>query len=155
MSDDKTVTPEAPITMKQVVDLIPTLVAAAVTAGRTAAAPAAPARAAHVAPRMCSSCGQQLSGCEGKHVLMVVHPQRYPQHARFFPGAIINGVRYLSNDEGHKVLVPENCKSSILGLVHGYEENEQAMAVGRKAERLSGTVSPNGTRFTAATQGWR
>ncbi len=159
MSDIKTPAPapEAPVTVKQLVDLLPTLVASAVGAAQRANAQpaAAPQRAANVAPIRCSDCGQQRSACEGKHIQMVVYPMRYPQHARFFPGAILNGVKYLSNDEGHRVTVPEIAEATILNLVSGYEDNEQAMAVGRKAERRSGVVSPSGTSVSPANQAWR
>jgi hypothetical protein len=155
MSDIKQ--PEAPVTVKQLVDLLPTLVATAVGAAQRAnAQPAAvPIRAANVAPIRCHDCGQQKSACEGKHVQLVVYPTRYPQHARFFPGAILNGIKYLSNDEGHTVTVPACAEATIMNLVSGYEQNEQEMAVGRKAERRSGVVSPNGTNVQQANQAWR
>lgn len=148
---------EAPVTVKQLVDLLPTLVASAVGAAQRANASALPAipQRTNAAPIRCGDCGQQKSACEGKHVQMVVYPTRYPQHARFFPGAILNGIKYLSNDEGHQVTVPAIAEATIANLVSGYEENEQAMAVGRKAERRSGVVSPHGTAVSAANQAWR
>ena len=137
--------------------MIPAAVAAAVSATTkqpTHAIAPAPARAGSVL-RKCHDCGQAETGCEGKHVQMVVYPTRYPQHADYFPGVIINGQRYLSNDSGHKVTVPANCEASILAIVAGFEQNEQDMATGRKAERHSGRVSPHGANVQPANQAWR
>lgn len=136
--------------------MIPAAVAAAVSATTKQAAPApAPTRAGPVPQQKCHDCGQVRSGCEGKHVLLAVYPQRYPQHADYFPGVILNGVKYLSNNGSHKILVPANAESTILGVVAGFEQNEHEMANGRKAERHSGHVSPHGASVQPANQAWR
>lgn len=154
MADIKTETKVAPaetITMKQVVDLIPTMIASAVAAAmKGQPVSAAPARPVHAA--VCQDCGQAKSGCEGKHVLMVVYPASFSE---YFPGAIINGVRYLSNDPGHMVLIPEACESTILGIVAGYEKNERDISVGRKRDHNSGRVSPSGSATIPANAAWR
>lgn len=159
MSDNKNpaqATKQETLTVQQIVEqLIPAAIAAAVQSGRAASQPAQPQhRALQAAPR-CQLCGQEKTACGGKHVEMAVFPQRYPQHADYFTGVQINGVRYLSNDGSHKILVPEISANEIAAIVSTFEENEQAMAVGRKATRHSGTVSPNGNSVQPATQGWR
>jgi hypothetical protein len=138
-------------------NMIPAAVAAAVSAVSTQQAQGsrAPApQAVRPAPR-CPECGQPVTACSNKHISMVVYPTRYPQHAEYFPGAIINGVKYLSNNDSHSVTVPEVSYSDIKTIVSQFEQNEQEMAVGRIAERLSGTVSPRGTQTIQQTQAWR
>jgi hypothetical protein len=163
MSDDKK--PTAPAisadamaaAIKMVSEqMIPAAVAAAVSAvSRQNQPAAAPARPSNAAPARCSACGQQATACGGKHMEMVVFPLRYPQHAEYFMGVSINGIKYLSNDENHKVVVPENAAGSIKSIVQGFEQNEQDMAVGRKATRHSGSVSPHGNSVSPASQAWR
>lgn len=161
MSDNKTQTPtpapkQETLTMEQVLNqLIPASIAAAVQAVAAKQPAAQPARTAVAAAPRCQLCGQEKTACEGKHVEMAVFPQRYPQHADYFTGVTINGVRYLSNDGSHKILVPAVSANEISNIVATFEENEQAMAVGRKATRHSGTVSPLGANVQPATQGWR
>ena len=93
----------------------------------------------------CNVCRQPLSGCEGKHVEMVVYPTRYPEHADFFPGVYINGTRYLSNDENHKVVVPAISQSDILSAVRQFEDGERAIGQSRNRRHNSGRISPNGS----------
>lgn len=146
--------PEDKLTMEQVLQLVPAIAAATASAmqkGQTAAA----VKPVFRAPQKCHECGQAVTGCEGKHKLMVVYPQRYPQHADYFPGVQINGIRYLSNNDHHQVLVPEAAESFIANTVAIFEQNEQDMAVGRKAVRHSGTVSPHGSNLQPANQAWR
>lgn len=159
MSDDKNkpaVSADAlAAAIKQVSEqMIPAAIAAAVAATSkpvVQAPPPGPKR-----DQKCTECKQSLlTGCEGKHARMVVYPQRYPQHADYFPGAIINGVKYLSNDEGHRILVPEAAVGTIEGIVAAFEQNEQDMAVGRKAVRHSGTISPHGSSVSQADKAWR
>jgi hypothetical protein len=136
--------------------IIPAAVATAVQAAnsqRQAAAPQAPAQVRPAA--RCSDCGQAVSACHGKHVQMVVYPTRYPEHAEYFQGVLLNGVKYLSNNEGHQITVPEVAFSDIKSIVAGFEQNEQDMKLGRKVERHSGTVSPHGVSFNPANQAWR
>lgn len=140
---------DAPITMKQVLELIPTMIASAVQASKASDAPKA---VLNRPAQKCHDCGQALSGCEGKHILMVVHPTQF---AEYFPGAIINGVRYLSNDTSHRIVVPAACKSTIMGIVAGFEKNEREISVGRKRDHHSGSVSPHGSSINPAQAAWR
>lgn len=152
MSDDTKKIAEQPVTMKQMMDLIQQTLAVAVT---TAGASKGPAQAAPPAPKSrekCSDCGQQKSGCEGKHIQMTVFPKSY---ADYFVGVVINGVKYLSNHENHKVTVPAACESTIQGIVNTFEKNEQELATGRKANRHSGQVGPNGVSVSQANAAWR
>lgn len=156
--EPKAAVPEAPITMKDVVALIPSMIASAVAAATKSNVPAA--KPGSINHPKCTDCRQVRDngaggGCQGRHIEMVVFPQRYPQHADYFPGAIINGIRYLSNDSGHRILVPADAEATILGLVGGFEQNEQDMAVGRKREHHSGRVSPNGSSTVPAVAAWR
>lgn len=156
MSDDKKATPEAPITMKQVLELIPQMIASAVAASSKGPVAAA-AKPTNAQLPKCPECKQVRDnglggGCQGRHTLMVVHPTH---HAEYFPGAIINGVKYLSNDPGHRVLVPADAASTIEGIVNGYEQNEREISVGRKAERHSGSVSPHGSSTIPQHAAWR
>lgn len=157
MSDDtklKPAAPEAPITMKQVLELIPQMIAASV------AATSKPQHAAEPAPerqgkQRCHDCGQVMSACHGKHVQLVVYPQRYEHAADYFPGVFINGVRYLSNHSTHTVTVPAESAGDIVNTVAGFEHNEQELATGRKASRHSGSVGPYGSSVSPASQAWR
>ena len=119
---------------------------------------AKPAQAAPPKPPQigrCHECGQLVSACDRKHVQMVVYPLKYPQYADYFPGVFVNGVRYLSNDDGHPITVPAVAQAEIAGHVAGFERNEHEMANGRVAERHSGVVSPHGTAFNPASAAWR
>lgn len=142
------------ILRKVAMEIVPLAVAAAINARGDSQ----PQRIVEARPRAkadCPDCGQDLRGCEGKHTLMVVYPQRYTEHGAFFPGYILNGVRYLSNDENHQVLVPANCQSEINGAVQRFEQNEQEMIVGRKKTHHSGSISPMGARTNPADAAWR
>lgn len=144
--------------IKAVADsIIPAAVAAAVAATqRSNIVQAAPSgRPAPPSNAKCHVCSQSYSGCEGKHVSMVVYPQRYPEHGEYFQGATLNGVRYLSNDEQHEILVPENAVGTISQIVRNFEDNEQDTRIGRKAERRSGVIGPNGSSFNPALKAWR
>lgn len=135
-------------------ELIPAAVAAAVSAVKTADAQR-PAVPQHKAPQRCTECGQQATACGGKHVDIVVYPLRYPQHADYFRGVILNGVTYLSNNDNHKVRVPAEAESTIRQIVAGYEQNEQDMQVGRQKEHHSGRIGPNGSSVQQAQAAWR
>lgn len=82
--------------------------------------------------RLCQECGQAQKGCEGKHVMMTVYPVRYPEFSRFFPGVILNGKTYISNDETHQIIVPENCVANFTRIIQEFEDNERQMLIGRK-----------------------
>lgn len=134
--------------------IIPSAIAAAITANNASR----PAQAAPPKPPpigRCHECGQLVSACDKKHVQMVVYPLKYPQYADYFPGVFVNGVRYLSNDDGHPITVPAVAQAEIAGHVAGFERNEHEMANGRVAERHSGVVSPHGTAFNPASAAWR
>ena len=137
--------------------MIPAAVAAAVaaTSQRQAAQVPAGRFPAAVNHERCQDCGQIRTGCNGKHVLAVVYPLRYPMAADYFTGVVLNGVKYMSNNSSHKVLIPADAESSILNIVANFEQNEQDQALGRKAERSSGVVSPNGANFVPANSAWR
>lgn len=132
--------------------LIPAAVAAAVTANQAASQPrqAAPVQARRGG--VCQVCRQRDGACGGKHVEMVVFPEA---HDEYFQGVFLNGVKYLSNDPGHKVLVPADSESDIKRIVAGYVQNERELSQSRKAERHSGVVSPYGTAVTQQHVGWR
>ncbi len=132
--------------------IIPAAVAAAVSAMGKQQASARASQAQPVRSPTCHECGQSVSACEGKHVKMVVMPQRYQE---YFPGAIINGVRYLSNDLSHEVLVPEAAVGGITHAVHVFETNEREIETGRVAEKQSGRVSPYGSSTINQTVAWR
>ncbi len=100
----------------------------------------------------CQKCGQMLTkggrpaGCQGKHVEMVVYPKK---HGRFFQGAFINGVRYLSNHARHKITVP--AENNIEYAVAQWEDSEDRMKEGRESNHNSGEMSATGkTSFNPA-----
>lgn len=136
-------------------EMIPAAVAsavAAVNAQNRAAAPAGPrVSATNVNSVRCTECGQYESACEKKHTMMVVYPTTFGEAADFFTGIVLNGVRYLSNDPGHKVLVPENAASTISNMVAAFEQNEKDQLMGRKATHRSGGVG----NFKPANHAWR
>lgn len=108
------------------------------------------------AHRLCHDCGQALKGCEGKHVKMVVYPTRYPEFARFFAGVTLNGKNYVSNDETHQVLVPENCVASFSRIIQEFEDNERQMLIGRKGGGRRAMSGNTGIiRETQPTQAFR
>ncbi len=104
----------------------------------------------------CVTCGQvEGTGCNGKHVEIAVYPNR-AETAEYFQGVSLNGVKYLSNDEGHKIPVPELGLDAIVSRIIAYEENEVATRNGRKKERKPGS-RPVGQGVGHATpnDGWR
>lgn len=142
--------PAKPLTVNDLAQLLPSLVASMVTAtnaNKPAQGPVAPLNK----PK-CHECGQVRTGCEGKHVLMAVTPKDF---ANYFPGVFINGVRYFSDHENQLVTVPASAESAILGILQGYEKNEKELATGRKAQRHSGHVSPHGSSVSPANAAWR
>lgn len=136
--------------------IVPAAVVAAVAATKQSQQPVASSSRPQPAVReRCHVCGQARSGCGDKHAKMVVYPQRYPEHGEFFQGAKLNGVRYLSNNESHEIVVPENAVPTIANLIRAFEQNEQESRVGRKAERRSGSIGPHGSNFNPALKAWR
>lgn len=87
----------------------------------------------------CGTCRQMLRACQGKHKRLVVFPREYGQ---FFTGISINGIKYLSNNSQHQILVPEN--SNIEHILEKWESNERELSVGRQVQHNSGTLSANG-----------
>lgn len=136
-------------------EMIPAAIAAAIhatNAGKPRAAASTPARTR----RVCTECKQDAdTGCGGKHAKIVVFPQRYEEAQEFFPGVFINGVRYLSNDASHEVVVPLNAAGDILNTVQRFEQNEHEMRSGRTKKHHSGSVGPNGASVNPATAAWR
>lgn len=116
--------------------------------------PAAASRAP-VNHEKCYECGQYRSACKGEHAEIVVYPLRYEETAEFFPGVYLNGVKYLSNDGGHKVVVPAEAAGGILQTVQHYEQAEHEARVGRVKNHHSGSIGPSGSRFNPASQAWR
>lgn len=136
--------------------IVPAAVVAAVAATKQSQQPVqSSSRPQPVARERCHLCQQARSACGDKHVMMVVYPQRYPEHGEFFQGAKINGVRYLSNNESHEVLVPEPAVATISNIIRGFERNEQESRVGRRVERRSGSIGPHGSNFNPALKAWR
>lgn len=138
--------------------MIPAAVAsavAAVSSRQPAAAPSQSRMSAGPPPEICQDCKQELRACKGKHVMAVVFPQRYPHTGDYFTGIVLNGVKYLSNDASHKILIPENALTSIQQMVETYEQNEQDMSVGRKVERHSGSIGPGASGARQQHIGWR
>lgn len=137
-------------------EMLPTFMAAQQLANRQAADERPQLHAPAPIRETCHVCGQALkTGCMGEHEMAVVFPKRYPEHGDFFQGVILNGVKYLSNDDQHKIPVPKNAVATIEGFVQAFENNEQETRVGRKAERYSGRVTPNGAQFVPQAKGWR
>lgn len=135
-------------------EIVPAAVLAAINASRPQA-PAASPRAHPLHLQKCTECGQAVSGCHGKHTEIVVYPLRYEETAEFFPGVFINGVKYLSNDPGHKVVVPLEAANGILQTVQHYEQSEHEARAGRVKNHNSGRIGPNGASFNPANAAWR
>ncbi len=125
-----------------ITEMFPAMVAASAAANPTPVQ----AQAAVRKRQRCQDCGQdKLSGCKGEHVMMVVYPTKDPaQNGKWWPGCKVNGVRYLSNDTSHQVLVPANCEGDFKYQIALYEKNETELARGRAKHHNSGNVeSPN------------
>ncbi len=141
---------------------IPAMLAGLNQAGGAKEAPALEAAAREIKRRViCRVCLQGGKGappCGERHQLMVVYPQRYPKYGPWFPGCIINGIRYLSDHRSHRIYVPEDCVGQITKQLHDYEENEEQTRNGRVAEHNSGEIRQGGggtTNTAGASNGWR
>lgn len=125
--------------------IVTEMMPAFLVAAREMMTPQAPAAvAAQERAGRCPECQQNLKGCKGEHVMMVVYPTKDPaQNGQWFQGCFINGVRYLSDgpDQVQAVLVPKNCEGDIKHQIAKYEDNEQQLARGRKAYHNSGDLS--------------
>lgn len=110
--------------------------------------------------QICNDCrqkGPKKPPCNGEHTQMIVYPNN-PRFGPWFPGSIINGVRYLSGNRRQKVLVPTACVSTIMKQIQDFEENEMsAMMGGRSAEHDSGEMQEGGggKQRQAVGAGWR
>ena len=130
-------------------EMLPAMIAAT----RATSAPTGPMRAMPPPSQGCGECGQLLVACKGEHEKVIVFPRKFPEFAEWFPGAFINGVRYLSNHGNHEVLVPKDAVGGILHIVQTFEDNERETRLGRVKHHNSGNVhSP--TKVTGA-EGWR
>lgn len=96
----------------------------------------------------CAECFQYAEACKGEHVEMVVYPVS-AKHGKWFPGVIVNGVRYLSDHGGHRIKVPK--ENNIAAAVVQWEQNEEEMLNGRTKFHNSGSIfAPR-----PAHEGWR
>lgn len=103
----------------------------------------------------CGTCGQLNSACNNEHALMVVFPTRYPEFGKWFQGRRLNGVRYLSANQTHKIYVPKAAVGDIQKAIEGFEETERINLTGRKAEHDSGEIGPGSSGSREAHVGWR
>lgn len=111
------------------------------------------AQAAPVAGRglKCSKCGQQARACKSQHRLAVVFP-KISALADLFPGIRINGVTYISAGPEHQVIVPLKC--DIENQVAQWEDREVINMRGRRKQRKSGHLSPNGASINPEPVGF-
>lgn len=100
---------------------------------------------------LCPTCGQGENACKKEHVKLVVYPSRYPEFGEFFQGVIINGVRYLSNNQDHEIEVPACAATEMSNIIRTFETNERETRVGRSKTHHSGSVHTP----TPAQVGWR
>lgn len=133
---------------------LPLAVAAGIQAAQQAAKPA---KYEDRRGDRCGSCGQAVYGCQGKHKMVPVHPSNL-RNFRFFPGIILNGVKYRSSRPGEKVLVPEAV--CVEAYTQPWEDNEEVMRNGRIADHHSGVISgKNGAvnveDYVPAIAAWR
>lgn len=122
----------------------------------------------------CSVCGQFQIACggvpriegeitkakekaanEANHELMVVYPTKYPEFGAWFQGRKINGVTYLSNNQGHKVWVPKDAVGDIQRAIESYEDNERETRMGRVREHNSGSINSPNKVADSGVGGWR
>lgn len=103
----------------------------------------------------CGKCFQNENACKGKHVKMVVYPERYPEFAKWWPGVVINGVRYISHTPNVKILVPEKQYSTIVNAIKTFEENERTVNISRSKTHVSGSIGRRGTGAVKAEMAWR
>lgn len=149
-----------PALVKQIADalassMVPALVAAQLAGQQAQAQAAYAAQPATPSTDVCHVCRQNLkSGCKGDHTEMVVYPSRYPEHARFFPGFIINGVSYLSDNESHTIPVPTVCVSAITNGIRIFEDGERRLEKSQSRSNDSGHIS-NPKAVKAGEIGWR
>lgn len=101
----------------------------------------------------CQACSQRDNACLGEHKEVVLFAQSN-RNAKFFPGCIINGVRYLSNSRQHKILVPKRANVEV--MLADWERCENDMVDGRSAEHNSGFITmTNKSGYRQAHSAWR
>lgn len=106
--------------------------------------------------RVCKQAGPNKAPCNGEHIKMVVYPSKYPEFGKWFQGAIINGIRYLSDGRRDRIDIPAACEGQITKQVADYEENERVTVMGRSASHDSGSISEGGGgNANGATSAWR
>lgn len=110
--------------------------------------------AAPVVLEQCDVCGQAKKACDGKHMLAIVYPQKYPEWAGFFPGVKINGVVYRSGNENHRINIPTVAASTILNVVLAFENAEKNIHIKRKKRHDSGSIGASGEGAKAANVSW-
>jgi hypothetical protein len=156
-------TPEASVPLSEISKIIQdttVAVMAAMNANNQANAPKLPPAQTRNFGDLCPYCRQYTSACGGKeedHVEMVVYPTKYPEFGEFFPGYIVNGVKYLSNDESHAIVVPKVMVTTAENAIREYEENERVTRVGRRKDHNSGHIA-NARRIephNAGVAAWR
>lgn len=103
----------------------------------------------------CGVCKQNVKACNNEHVKVVVYPKKFPQFAKWFQGARINGVTYLSDGPQVSIDVPKEAVGSILSMVQNWEDNEAEIRVGRKHTHNSGGLGEGAKGAKSATVGWR
>lgn len=84
----------------------------------------------------CEKCLQLKVACKGEHSEMVVWPID-PLSQQVFDGLQLNGVRYCSNGDGHKISVP--AQNDFASMLCNFEKNERETRMGRKASRNGGS----------------
>lgn len=102
---------------------------------------------------ICHACRQPLTACKGEHTMMVVYPKKYTEFGSFFPGIILNGERYLSNDEQHQVLVPSACVADFDNRIRAFETNEREIGQSRSKQHHNGDIRR--PQQASVTDGWR
>lgn len=103
----------------------------------------------NLAGKRCPVCKQFESGCEGKHVKMVVFPVRYPEFSTFFAGYGLNGVWYRSQNPNHYIEIPASAEADCRNIIANYEEQERVSRLGRSGGHDFGNAMhpkpPSGT----------
>lgn len=151
--DDRMLEMAGKMAEKIVEGLIPQLVATANILQKNTGAQGGTAGSTQKRHEYCGVCNQVLSACKGEHVSMVVYPTRREEFGPWFPGYKLNGIRYLSDRQGHQVLVPKCCAGEISNAIRLWEDTEANVRQGKTADHHSGSIDrPNrvendGTRF--------
>lgn len=90
----------------------------------------------------CAECGQiAVKGrypCKGKHKQMVVYPED-AYWAKWFQGAMLNGVTYLSNGPGHMITVP--AENDFQAQIQVWVDMERTNAQGKRKSHNSGSIN--------------